>query len=239
MVYMGEGDNVFTRLTTHDKDETKDFWTRCAVVISKDQNLTKAHGRYIESRLISIGHKAGRATITNGTAPPLPPLPEPDVADMEFFLAQIQMVFPVLGFGFLQPKPTASGNTGKLKRKESPLFTLNIGGAKATAREIGEEFIVLKGSTARREGNKTWTSYRALREQLVTEGKLVDSDDPNLYAFADDVAFRSPSAGATVVSAGNLNGRTMWKIADSGETYQDWHDKRVEAAVLEKDTSKS
>jgi len=27
-VYIGEGDNVFVRLTAHDKDETKDFWTR-------------------------------------------------------------------------------------------------------------------------------------------------------------------------------------------------------------------
>jgi len=28
-VYFGEGDNVLTRLTAHDKDESKDFWTRC------------------------------------------------------------------------------------------------------------------------------------------------------------------------------------------------------------------
>ena len=81
IVYIGEGDNVFSRLTTHHKDESKDFWTRCAVVISKDQNLTKAHGRYLESRLISLGQLAGRALIINGTAPPLPPLPEPDIAD--------------------------------------------------------------------------------------------------------------------------------------------------------------
>ena len=61
-VYVGEGDNVLSRLTSHDNDETKDFWTRAAFVISKDQNLTKAHGRYLEGRLIEMAQQAGRAT---------------------------------------------------------------------------------------------------------------------------------------------------------------------------------
>ena len=33
-VYIGEGDNVLSRLTHHDRDESKDFWTRAAIVIS-------------------------------------------------------------------------------------------------------------------------------------------------------------------------------------------------------------
>jgi hypothetical protein len=85
-----EGDNVLTRLTKHDADEAKDFWTRTVVVTSKDENLTKAHVRYLESRLVQIIAQANRAVLANGTAPPAPPLPEPDVADMEFFLAQVQ-----------------------------------------------------------------------------------------------------------------------------------------------------
>ena len=36
VVYIGEGDNVFKRLASHDKDEKKEFWTRCVAVISKD-----------------------------------------------------------------------------------------------------------------------------------------------------------------------------------------------------------
>ncbi|HQU47090.1 MAG TPA: DUF4357 domain-containing protein, partial [Pirellulales bacterium] len=63
--------------------------------------------------------------------------------------------------------------------------------------------------------------------QLVEEGKLVGSDEPDLYSFAEDVSFRSPSAAAAVVNAGNMNGRSMWKVADSGETYQAWYDQRL------------
>ena len=53
-VYIGEGDDVFARLKAHDKDESKDFWTRAVTVTSKDFNLTKAHGRHLESRLVEL-----------------------------------------------------------------------------------------------------------------------------------------------------------------------------------------
>ncbi|WP_437193278.1 GIY-YIG nuclease family protein [Planctomicrobium sp. SH527] len=229
-VYFGEGDNVLSRLTAHDRDETKDFWTRCALVISKDQNITKSHGRYLESRLISIASQADRSIIHNGTAPPLPPLPESDLADMEYFLGQLQMMLPVLGFNFLQPKPTAtlSGDDGETD--ESPLFTLNVVGAQAKAREINGEFIVLKGSTARKEGLKSWTSYKALRDQLVEEGKLVDSSQPGFFVLTDDIAFSSPSAGGAVVNAGNINGRIAWKT-EAGETYQEWHERKLAKVI--------
>jgi hypothetical protein len=37
-----------------EKPLQKDFWTRTVVVTSKDENLTKAHVRYLESRLVQI-----------------------------------------------------------------------------------------------------------------------------------------------------------------------------------------
>ncbi len=46
-VYVGESDNVAKRLVSHNKDETKEFWDKVCVVTSKDQNLTKAHARYL------------------------------------------------------------------------------------------------------------------------------------------------------------------------------------------------
>ena len=65
---------------------------------------------------------------------------------------------------------------------------------------------------------------------MVTEGKLkIDSSQPDYFVFKNDVAFASPSAGAAVVNAGNMNGRTMWKTK-AGETYQQWHEKKLAAA---------
>ncbi len=48
-LYIGESDNVRKRLIQHSRDATKDFWERTCVVTSKDQNITKAHARYLES----------------------------------------------------------------------------------------------------------------------------------------------------------------------------------------------
>lgn len=119
MIYVGEGDNVLKRITTHDKDSDKEFWTRCVAVISKGLNLTKSHVRFLESRLIAKGNEAGRARLCNGTAPPLPPMPEPDVADILGFLSHIELVLPVLGFDFLKPRPVV-GLVGEVCRSSWP-----------------------------------------------------------------------------------------------------------------------
>ncbi len=223
-VYVGEGDNVLDRLTKHDNDSKKDFWIKAAVVTSKDDNLTKAHVRYLESRLIEKLMDSGRAEVANGNTPFPKTMPEPDVADMEYFLGQVEMVFPVLGLGFLQPKLVQ-----ELSSEKSPKFIISDVGTNATAYEIDGEFVVLKGSTARKIGVPSWESYVGLRNQLVEDGKLVDHDE-SYYKFADDVLFSSPSAAAAVVAARNTNGRMSWKIEKTGQTYNEWKQAVINAA---------
>ena len=229
-VYVGEADNVVTRLGIHNNDDSRDFWTRTAVFVSKDENLTKAHARYLESRLIELSRQAGRAVVANATSPPRPPLPEADIADMEYFLAQIEMMLPVLGFTFLQraPEPTTAEATA-----ESPIFTLTGVGANAEAREIDGEFVVFKGSTARRHGVDSWKSGRSVRDALIEEGKLVDAPDPDTLVFADNVSFSSPSTAASVVLGANTNGRIKWTVSSTGQTYADWHESRLRMAGIE------
>lgn len=96
-------------------------------------------------------------------------------------------------------------------------------GVVARAREVEGEFIVFKGSTARKEGVPSWKNYKRLRERLVGQGQMVVSEkNPNLLVFAEDVAFASPSAGAAVVLGRAANGRKAWKIEGSGKMYRDW-----------------
>src|SRR5262245_52655579 len=64
-VYVGESDNVLDRLKQHNNDEKKGFWTRTVVVVGKDENLTKSHVRYLESRLIALTKQANLATLDN------------------------------------------------------------------------------------------------------------------------------------------------------------------------------
>lgn len=218
-VYVGEGDNVFNRLATHSKDESKDFWTKAVICVSKDENLTKSHVRFLESRLIDMIHRAGRAALVNGTSPSGNPLPEADVSDMEYFLEQVQLVFPVLGLAFLQPVPAVG--------ESKIVFEFNEVGTSARAIESGGEFVVLKGSTARKEGVPSWTSYKELRDELVQAGNLRPVANSDYLEFVDDIPFRSPSAAATVVAGGNRNGRIAWRIKGTGQTYGDWQESRL------------
>jgi hypothetical protein len=226
LVYVGEGDNVLARLLKHNRDEKRDFWSRTAVIISKDENLTKSHVRHLESRLIELTKSAGRARLNNDTEPPPAPLPEPAVADMEFFLGQLQMVLPVLGFTFTQPLPsTLPGGTGG--PGTSPLFVMSPVGTAATAQEVNGEFIVLRGSTARKHGVDSWTTYKGLRDQLVAEGKLADGRADDLLVFTEDVPFSSPSAAAAVVYGGSQRGTTAWKVKDTNQTYLQWQEQKL------------
>ena len=231
-VYVGEGDSVLTRLGLHNKDGRKEFWTRTVVFVSKDENLTKSHVRYLESRLIELTKQAGRVSLANATSPPRPNLPEADIADMEYFLSQIELMLPVLGFGFLQRSPEPATVEAS---EDSPLFTLSGVGVKADAREIDGEFVVLKSSTARREGVESWSSGRSVRDALIEEGKLVDGSEPETLVFSDNVSFSSPSQAASAVLAANINGRTRWKIASTGHTYADWQETRLKMAGVDED----
>ena len=229
-LYIGEGDSVLTRLGLHDKDEARDFWTRTVVFVSKDENLTKSHARFLESRLIELARQTGRAVMANATSPPRPPLPEADIADMNYFLDQIEMMLPVLGFSFLQRAPEPAIVE---ENSDSPLFTLARVGVEAEAREIDGEFVVLKGSTARKQGTPSWDTYRGLRDALIEEGKIVEGADTDTLVFAENVSFSSPSAAATIVRASNANGRLEWKVASTGQTYRDWQATRLKMAGVD------
>ena len=102
-VYVGESDSVRSRLKVHDDDDKKQFFTRVCLIVSKDNNLTKAHGRYLEARIIAMIREAARVVPDNGTNPDSKGLlPESETADMEWFLSEIEVLLPVLGFDVLR-----------------------------------------------------------------------------------------------------------------------------------------
>jgi hypothetical protein len=62
LAYTGESEMVGERLAPHNKPESaggKDFWDCMFIFTSKDANLTKAHFRHVESKLISIASMPG------------------------------------------------------------------------------------------------------------------------------------------------------------------------------------
>ena len=237
LAYIGEADEVGRRLYQHGRVEEKggkDFWDRAIVVTSKDFNLTKAHARWLESRVIGIATEARRCKLMNGTAPPLIQLPEADVSDMEFFTQQVQLILPVLGENLLRSSSVMMAHDdiggATTSDSKSPIFELNprSEGVYATGQEVGGEFTVFEGSTARRHWFGTDRSYIRTREQVEQEGSLVPSPAGDLMVFIRNVHFKAPSAAAAVVLGRNANGRKEWKIKNTSTTYAEWQERQIE-----------
>jgi hypothetical protein len=241
LAYIGEGDDVGKRLYQHARSEDmngKDFWDRAIVLTSKDANLTKAHARYLESRLITIAMQANRAKLANSTAPPPIVLPEADVSDMEYFITQAKIVLPVLGVNLLRSAtltPPLAGGDGEPRdvSKPSPVFELHIkkDGLVAQATEVDGEFVVREGSQVRLVWSGWDVGYKRLREKLEQDGTLVPSEDANSMRFVRDQVFASPSAAAAVVVGRSANGRNEWQIAGTGISYGSWQNQGVDQAV--------
>ncbi|MBW4658716.1 MAG: GIY-YIG nuclease family protein [Drouetiella hepatica Uher 2000/2452] len=244
-VYIGESDNVLKRLTQHNSDPAKDFWSRTVIVISKDENLTKAHVRYLESRLIDITAQAGRAILENGTSPEIPSLPEPDVADMEYFLEQLLILLPVLNLPFATPAPTISISLSTqtdrtvptVSKITSPIFTASSSDYNATAQEIDGQFVILKGSTIKKETkNSLRATYTEMREQFIQDGTLVETVDEISFQLTADVSVSSPTGAASIITGTSVNGREFWRVKNTNQTYNQWDQERIaDVAALASD----
>jgi len=204
LAYIGEAEVIRDRLKQH---KARDFWNSVVVFVSKDENLTKAHIRYLENRLLSEARKAGRYRLENANTSN-PKLPESDREDIEVFLSRIQQVLPVLGSDLLTP---ISGSS-KSQKPQTELFCKNKG-AVANGRRTEGGFVVFKDSTAvaaERTSAETQHPYViALRKRLLQDGTLVERGD--LLVFTRDTEFDSPSAAAAVIHGGGANGLTAWK----------------------------
>ncbi|MCJ2108626.1 GIY-YIG nuclease family protein [Methylobacterium sp. E-041] len=233
-VYVGEGDSVVDRIKSHSKDPSKDFWSRACIVTSKDANLTKAHVRYLEHRFVELTKAADRANIANGNEPSRKALPESDIADMEFFISQVEVILPVIGFDFLRPKgkipvSTNSVDSAQVLKPSQVELVLTSGkhGYEAHAIEVDGEITVLKGSMATTKSDFSTNGYALLREQLISDGRLAASVDPSFLEFTKDVTFASASAAAAVIKNRNTNGRTSWRLVSTGQTLKDWQDAQL------------
>lgn len=213
--YIGEAEVIRDRLKQH-KAKALDFWNSVVVFVSKDENLTKAHVRYLENRVLHEAKAAGRYQIENANVSN-PRLPESDREDMEVYLSRIVQVLPVLGSDLLSP---ISGSDRPAQQQSK--LVCKIKGAAAFGKRTDAGFVVFEGSTAvfelrpSAEGQHPYVV--ALRQKLAQDGTLIEKD--GFYQFTRNAEFSSPSAAAAVIHGGGANGLTAWRDED-GKTLKD------------------
>jgi|UniRef100_UPI004047A47B hypothetical protein len=211
-VYIGEAESILKRL--HQQLSQKDFWNEAIVFISKDENLNKAHIKYLENRLHDIAKSAGRYTVDNSIVPTQSSISESDRAEMEEFIEYIKMLVNTLGHKVFDEK-----REFRPKQKQELFFIKAARGAEGQGEPTSDGFVVYKSSKAAATFvNSITPNFVALRQKLMDEGVLVDRGEH--FEFSDDYIFSSPSTAAAIVMGRNANGLTEWKTKN-GKTLKE------------------
>jgi len=225
-VYIGEADLLRDRIRQH--VASKEFWTRLVAFTSTNEGLNKAHVRYLEARLVGLARDAKQWELDSSTQPGSPPLSEADKADAEWFLAEMLVIFPLLGIDAFEAAVSQARSLAPGKGGETPELFLRERGADARGREVADGFVVLEGSRARAaEVDSIHDFLRDLRRQLQGRGVLVAEGEH--LVFTQDFRFTSPSSAAGVLVGGSANGRKAWKDA-RGRTLKALQRERTETA---------
>ena len=212
-VYIGEAESILKRL--NQQLTQKDFWNEAIVFISKDENLNKAHIKYLENRLHDIAKSANRYKIENSIIPTRSSISESDRAEMEEFIEYIKMLVNTLGHKVFDEK-----REFKPKQKQEIFFIKAARNADGQGEQTSDGFVVFKGSKAAANiVNSMTSSFIKLRQKLIDEGVLINKI--TFFEFSDDYIFSSPSTAAVMVMGRNANGLTEWRN-NEGKTLKDF-----------------
>lgn len=221
-VYIGEAESILKRL--NQQLTQKDFWNEAIVFISKDENLNKAHIKYLENRFHDIAKSANRYTVDNSIIPTQSSISESDRAEMEEFIEYIKMLVNTLGHKVFEEK-----REFKPRQKQDLFFIKAARGADGQGEPTSDGFVVFKNSKAAATiVNSMTPNFITYRQKLIDEGVLVDKGE--YFEFSDDYIFSSPSTAAVMVMGRNANGLTEWKNKD-GKTLKEFetNDKTTKA----------
>jgi hypothetical protein len=212
-VYIGEAESILKRL--NQQLTQKDFWNEAIIFISKDENLNKAHIKYLENRLHDIAKSANRYQVDNSVVPTQSSISESDRAEMEEFIEYIKMLVNTLGHKVFDEK-----REFKPKQKQDTFYIKAARGAEAQGEPTSEGFVVFKGSKASGSTVPSMTSnFMNLRQKLIDQNIIVHKGDS--FEFPDDYIFSSPSTAAAMILGRNANGLTEWKLKN-GKTLKEF-----------------
>lgn len=214
-VYVGEAENFQKRIPQH---QSKDFWNTCVVFLAKDENLSKAHVRFLEATFVDDCKKANRAKLHNGNSPEGSKLSEEDESEMNEFKQNIKLVLSTLGYTFHE----IASITDKTYEK----YFIKAKGLEAKGIYTSEGMIILEGSQIAREEVPSIHEYlHNLRTEKLQEQAISDKGD--YFEVQQKITFSSLSTAAGFVMGRSANGWTEWKNSD-GKTIDEMERKSLE-----------
>jgi hypothetical protein len=208
VVYIGETEDALKRLGEHVQDSRKDYWHEAIVFFNKDDNLNKAHIKFLESKFYDMALDVKRYKVMNNQQPKRSMISEAEESDMEEFIDNCKIVLSALGhkaFDKLTPQKDQRGvnDQGEVEY----LYIKNRNGVDAQGFMSSEGFVVCKGSTIR-DG----FSEKSIGSNIVKLRNLYESDGTiENRLFTKDILFTSPSAASDLILGNSTSGPLTWK----------------------------
>lgn len=218
-VYIGESENVYKRLTDHDRK--KDFWNEVILFTSKDENLTKSHIKYLESRLTKITIEADRYSAENSNNPTESTLPRADKDAMEEFIHNAKMILGTLGHKLLEPI-NSSINEDIIPDNDSLVghkLYFKVNGHSAEGKQNDEGFLLIKGSEISLQTTASIPGkIKLIRQKLIEEKTLIEQNEK--LVLIKDIVLSSSSYAGALVAGTSRSGPQSWKNS-KGKTLKD------------------
>lgn len=207
-VYIGQTGDLRNRLVAHNKE--KAFWERALVLVSKTNSLTQTHALFLEWHCLKATRVAGRFADENGNGGSRPHTPAPMEADCFEIFETARTLLATLGYPLFDAvaKTTDGGSS------QNEVFYCTASGANGRGLYTQEGFVVLKGSTGRKEcvASIQGTSDQRMRTKLMESGIMRANGET--VVFEKDHLFRSPSSAAVALMGRTANGWIAWKTKD-------------------------
>ncbi|MEK7101615.1 MAG: GIY-YIG nuclease family protein [Patescibacteria group bacterium] len=199
-VYIGQTNNLASRLSQHDTDRESEAWNKAICFAG---HLDAGLPQYLESQAIGKARGAGRYEVLNVTHP-IPILTSQQRITADTYLIKLETVLLLFGYKVFDEIPTQDNVSDE--------YSFSQGGARGSGSLLDTgEFVVFKGSTARKQTTDAYpASSNRLRQELLERKILIEKSDA-LLEFSEDHVFSSPSGASNMIAGVATNGWDGWK----------------------------
>ena len=207
-IYVGQagsrknGKGILNRLTEHDRNPDKNFWTEAFVLTTSDNSFGATEISWLEHKFCNMAIKAARYEVTNGNDPSPGNITEEKAIDLENHVEFAELVLSAIGYKFFEPPDNhdeeeifyLSRHIKKLGRKINAQMQRTSTGYKVLA---GSEI------SSHEVPNLSVPLQNRRKSAKIVDGKLVEAEE-----------FKSSSTAAEFVLGRTASGPREWKKKD-------------------------
>lgn len=218
-IYVGESDDFSQRYISGKFPIEFDSFL---IFTSKDDNLTRAHVKWLEEKLWSILRgNTGKVVVANANKPTSSNLPRADIATMQTYLGNVIYVLEALGYDLfsIQERTSASpASTKKTENLEPIIDSISHNfyttlpkrpDDRAFLRYENGAYTLISGSKINAKITDSLpANIRRLRKHLIEDGHLINRGD--FLELVRDISFSKPSPASALVKGRSSSGYRDW-----------------------------